>query len=187
MKFKYIICILIFSFLTGMPRNIAYCEEFYGWVKKENVSAPCNYFPIPTYVFEDGFIYSQPNTMEAYRIGYGQYMDPITALDKEMINDEKWIHIQFPEWLLLKNNNMKSKLIVGQNKFLAQGVGMIIGAMIGYSIATNVITPSVNNNMFEGWPYLIIGTALGFLGGSILPEIYNQRIIEDYKKKNEKY
>jgi hypothetical protein len=59
---------------------------------------------------------------------------------------------------------------------------MVLGAVAGYFWAINVILPRVNNGMFTGWPYLIIGVTFRLVGGSVLSEIYNRKVIDNYEK-----
>jgi hypothetical protein len=179
-KMRYrnlVICLLMISCSISIFSGIAYCkgfygEESYGWIKKETI----NTFIDQAEAQRNDYIYSEPNLAEVYRIGYVEPRDRVLTLGNEMIDGEEWVHVQFPEWLLLKNRSMKSKLILGQKEFLAQSIGMGIGGIIAYEIATHS-----TNDIGVGIPVICVGAFLGFWSGSTLVESYNHGVIDKYK------
>lgn len=184
---KLFVTIILIAFIfSSIMQKEAYADKYYGWIKKSAIDSfweNWKIFPFSTYMRGD-YIYSEPNASEAFRIGYGEYLDPVLVIKEEAINGDKWLYSSYDEMLLLKNKELKSKIIGSGSKTFICIMGATIGALtIGMYLVENNKNTS-RTNAYGGWDLGAIGAIIGYFISNYFVDKYNHSIIDDYNKNN---
>lgn len=193
---KNISSVILFVFLATMtlPPTNSLALEYQGWVKdKSTYRDTLNYifyrYPSSVIIGEDDYIYLSPSTSESNRIGFGERGDRMLATEENIINREKWLNVNFDELLLLNNRELRSKLIIGEEKVRIEMMSTsVVGGIFGW-IAFN----SIQNNQDKSISGIIqgilqplewfgLGALIGFVGSNYFIDKHNKETEKEFKK-----
>lgn len=174
--------ILVFLIFTNFSSKKVLAKEYSGWIQKQSIDRDWKHFPFKAKM-TGNYIYSQPNTTEVFRIGFGEEGDQIHALKESLSSEEVWININFEEIQLLKYRGIRSKYIDQDRKDNLEAIAFLCGALLGASLYVNSNNSNVNvalaiSEVLIGFA---IGGIIGLFGSAICIEKYNSSLLESEK------